>query len=410
MRLQRLTGLQRLELEAERDDLVAKIADYKRILGDEREVENIIREDMALIRSRYPVARRTEIEDVQEDYTSLDLVTPENVVVTLSHEGYIKRTGLDEYRKQRRGGKGIRGTESKEGDFVEHLLVANTHDLLLCFTDKGKVYKEHVYAIPELGRYAKGRAAINFLDMETDERIHAILPLRSFETEDGEDDRSIVFATRDGLIKRTLLSDYRNIYRGGIIAIQLVEGDALIGTKLVADDDELVLVTAKGMAIRFGLDQVRAMGRTARGVRGVKLRAGDSVVGMAVVDDESTLLTVCERGYAKRSAFTDYRTQGRGGLGLRNISSEGLKRNGDVAAARQVLDGDEIILITEHGKTIRMQVTSEQFRVMGRATAGVRAIAMPQDDRLVSMASVRPEDEDEDEDDREPDPAGGEAR
>jgi len=396
MRLQRLTGLQRLELEAEHADLQEKITDYKRILGDPQEIVEIIRTDMAHIKERYPVARRTVIEDVQGDYTSLDLIQPENVVVTLSHEGYIKRTGMDEYRKQRRGGKGIKATESKEGDFVEHMLVANTHDLMLCFTDRGKVYKDHVYGLPELGRYAKGRAAINFLDMGADERIRTVLPLREMGGQG-----SILFATRNGRIKRTRLSDFQNIHRGGIIAIQLVEGDSLIGTALVDDTEEVVLVTAKGMAIRFPVEQARAMGRVARGVSGIKLRDGDHVVGMAVVDagDEdsdrgaSTLLTVCQGGYAKRSAFSDYRAQARGGLGLRNISPEGLRRNGDVAAARAVQDGDEIILVTEGGKSIRMQVSEEQFRVMGRSTAGVKAINLPAGDRLVSMAWARPEEE-----------------
>ncbi|MDF1701002.1 MAG: DNA gyrase subunit A [Planctomycetota bacterium] len=391
MRLQRLTGLQRQELERENADLEEKITGYKIILADPKEIEAIIRQDMDLIRTRYNVERRTTIEDSQGDYTSLDLITPENVVVTLSHEGYIKRTGIEEYRKQRRGGKGIKGTESKAGDFVEHLLIANTHDLILCFTDKGKVYKEHVYGLPELGRYAKGRAAINFLNMGPDERICSILPLRDMSTE-----QSILFATSQGLVKRTRLSDFQNIHRGGILAIGLVDGDSLIGTRLVDGTREVVLLTAQGMAIRFSASQVRAMGRTARGVRGIKFRSAESdqVVGMAVVDDEDTLLTVCERGYAKRSAFADYRIQGRGGLGLRNISADGLRRNGAVVAARAVRDGDEVILITEGGKTIRMSVSEEQFRVMGRATAGVRAINVPDGDRLVSMASVRPEEDD----------------
>ncbi len=401
MRLQRLTGLQRQELEAEHAELQAKIAEYKKILGDAGEVIRIIREDMALLKERYGVERRTDIEDSQNEYTSLDLVTPENVVVTLSHEGYIKRTGMDAYRKQRRGGKGIKGTESKEGDFVEHLLVANTHDLILCFSDAGKVYKERVYSLPDLGRYAKGRAAINFLSMDPSERINTILPIREetsgFAAAIDGDERSILFVTGTGYVKRTRLTEYRNLHRGGLIATQIMEGDALIGTALVSDDQDVVLVTAKGMSIRFPVGAVRAMGRVARGVRGIKLRDGDRVVGMAIADDdahdESTLLTVCEGGYAKRSAFNDYRVQGRGGLGLRNISTEGLRRNGDVAAARSVLDGDEIILITEGGKTIRMSVNSDQFRVMGRATAGVKAIALPEGDRLVSMAWVRPEDD-----------------
>jgi DNA gyrase subunit A len=403
MRLQRLTGLQRQELEAEHEDLNEKIAGYKTILGDEKEVEAIIREDMEALRRQFPVARRTAIEDSQDDFASIDLITPENVVVTLSHEGYIKRTGLDAYRKQRRGGKGIKGTESKEGDFVEHLLVANTHDILLCFTDRGKVYREHVFALPEVGRYAKGRAAVNFLNMDASERIHAILPTRELDEQ-----QAIVFATRSGLVKRTSLADFRNIHRGGIIAIQIVHGDALIGTSLVHEDQEVVLATAKGMAIRFPVGQVRAMGRAARGVRGIKLRAGDEVVGMAVVDEEATLLTVCEAGYAKRTAFSDYRAQTRGGLGLRNLSVDGLRRNGDVVGVRSILDDDEIILITEGGKTIRMQVNPEQFRVMGRATAGVRAISVPDGDRLVSIAWARPEEDDEADDADGPDDAAAE--
>jgi DNA gyrase subunit A len=388
MRLQRLTGLQRKELEDEHATLVAQIADYKDILARENRVVDVIRADMALIRERYPVARRTTIEDAQEDYSSLELVNPENVVVTLSREGYIKRTELGAYRKQRRGGKGIIGADSKEGDYVEHLIVANTHDHLLCFTDAGKVYKEYVFNLPDLGRYAQGRAIVNFLEVGEGERVNALLPLR-----DMDDERAIFFVTRRGTVKRTRLSEFQHIRRGGIIAIGLDEGDRLIRTALVGPKDDVVLVTALGMAIRFPASQVRAMGRTAHGVRGIQLRGEDQVVGMAIVDEAATLLTVCERGYAKRSAFVDYRAQGRGGLGLQNLSPDGLKRNGPVVAARSVEDGDEVMLVTEGGQTIRMQVSEEQFRVLGRATAGVKAIEVPEGDRLVSMAWVRPEDE-----------------
>ncbi len=386
MRLQRLTGLQRQELEQEHAQLNEHIADCKDILAREARVLAIIRADMALIQERYPVPRRTRIEDAQEDFSSLDLVTPENVVVTLSAQGYIKRTELGAYRTQQRGGKGIIGAESKEGDFVEHLLVANTHDLLLCFTDAGKVYKEYAFNLPDLGRYAQGRALVNFLDVGAGERVNALLPVRSLD-----DPRTILFVTRAGTVKRTRLADFRNIHRGGIIAVDLAEGDRLIRTALVGEDDEVVLVTALGMAIRFPVGQVRAMGRQAHGVKGISLREGDRVVGMAVVDERATLLTVCEGGYAKRSSFADYRPQARGGLGLRNLSPEGLKRNGPVAAARSVQDGDEIILVTDGGKAIRMEVNEAQFRVLGRATAGVKAIDLPEGDRLVSMAWIRPD-------------------
>ncbi|MEZ6007632.1 MAG: DNA gyrase subunit A [Planctomycetota bacterium] len=416
MRLQRLTGLQRQELEAEHADLVAKIADYRDILARDERVVAILREDMAALKARFPVARRTRIEDSQDDYTSLDLITPENVVITLSHEGYIKRTGLDAYRRQRRGGKGIKGTESKEGDFVEHLLVANTHDTMLYFTDTGRVFRDGVYVLPDLGRYTKGRAIVNLLELGPEERIRTVLPVTAMD-----DDRYLLFATRNGLVKRTALSDFANIHRGGIIAIQLVEGDALIGVALVDPADEVLLVTARGMAIRFAVSDARAMGRATRGVRGIKLHDDDRVVDMSVARNDEivtapdgteaalpgTLLTVFERGQAKRTPFAEYGLQGRGGQGLRNVSRDGLERNGEVVAARSVLDGDEVILITQGGKSIRMRITSEQLRPMSRSTAGVRAIEVPDGDRVVSMAWVRPEDDGEDDAEGNDDAEGG---
>ncbi len=401
MRLQRLTGLQRRELEAEHADLLARITDYRDILARDERVTQILREDMLALKARFPVSRRTRIEDSKDDLTSIDLIAPENVVITLSHEGYIKRTGLAEYRRQRRGGKGIKGTESKEGDFVEHLLVANTHDTMLYFTHTGRVFKDRVFALPDLGRYTKGRAVVNLLDLGAEERIRAVLPVSEMG-----DARALLFATRNGLVKRTALSEFAHIHRGGIIAIQLVEGDALLGVALVDEKDEVVLVTARGLSIRFPVSDAREMGRSTRGVRGIRLQEDDHVVDMAIARDEvriesadgdvatlpGSLLTVFERGYAKRTAFAEYRAQSRGGQGLRNVSPDGLARNGEVVAARSVLDGDEVILITQGGKSIRMRVTSEQFRPMSRSTAGVRAIDVPDGDRLVSMAWVRPED------------------
>ena len=391
MRLQRLTGLQREELEAEHGALQAEIAEYRRILSDEKHVLALIRDEMVQLGKRYPDPRRTVIEDAQGEYGTLDLVVPENVVVTVSHEGYIKRTPLEEYRMQLRGGKGIKGTEAKEGDFVERLLVANTHDWLLFFTDRGRVLKELVYHLPVAGRYAQGRALVNYLRLEPGENVHAILKLR-----DMDDARSLLFVTREGRVKRTRLSEYQNIRSGGILAVALREGDALIGTALVEDAQDLVLVTARGKAIHFPVAQVRAMGRTASGVKGISLREGDRVVGMAIPGEDATLLTVCERGYAKRSHFHEYPVHNRGGQGVMNISQAGLERNGEVVAARSVRDGDEIIVITEGGQTLRMSVTEDQFRTTGRATAGVKAIAVPEGDRLVSMAWVRPEDADGD--------------
>lgn len=398
MRLQRLTGLQRLELEREHEELLEKIREYRRILSDEKNVIALIEADMELMKERHPDARRTQIEDAQGEYMTLDLVVPENVVVTLSHEGYIKRTQLDDYRKQRRGGKGIRGSESKEGDFAEHLLVVNTHDWLLFFTNRGRVLKEMAYSIPVMGRYAQGRALVNLLQLEEGETVQNVLHLRHLE-----DERALFFVTRHGRVKRTFLSDYKNIHRGGILAVGLREGDELIATRLVDASQEIVLLTALGQAIRFPVDQVRTMGRTASGVKGISLKDGDHVVGVALVDEEAALLSIFERGYAKRTVFGEYPPQKRGGQGVRNLSQAGLRRNGPVVAARTVRDGDEIILITERGQTIRMQVTEAQFRAMGRNTGGVKAIRLPAGDRLVSMAWVRPEDEEDAGEDAEKD-------
>ena len=386
MRLQRLTGLQRLELEEEHEDLLGRIREYRRILSDEKNVIALIRGDMEQLKERHPSPRRTEIEDAQGEYMTLDLVVPENVVVTLSHEGYIKRTQLEEYRKQRRGGKGIRGTESKEGDFAEHLLVVNTHDWLLFFTNRGRVLKEMAYNVPVMGRYAQGRALVNLLQLEEDEKVQNVLYLRELQ-----DERALFFVTRQGRVKRTLLSEYKNIHRGGILAVGLRDDDELIATRLVGAGEEIVLLTALGQAIRFPVEQARTMGRTASGVKGISLKPGDHVVGVALVDEEGALLTMCERGYAKRTGFGEYPPQNRGGQGVRNLSQAGLKRNGPVVAARTVRDGDEIILITERGQTIRMQVNEDQFRAMGRSTGGVKAISVPDGDRLISMAWVRPE-------------------
>ncbi len=395
MRLQRLTGLERKELEAEHARLLEEIAEYRAILADEKLVLQIIEEDMAELKKRHGDKRRTEIAGAEGEFDLKDLIQSENVAVTLSHEGYIKRTGLATYRKQQRGGKGIIGGDAKEGDFMEHLLIANTHDWLLCFTDRGRVYKDQVMGLPDLGRYAKGRAIVNFMQMGSGERVQALLPIRDL----AETERSILLATRKGYVKRTSLSDFRNIHRGGIIALSLEEGDAVVGVALVREGTQVVLVTAKGMAIRFavGEDSVRAMGRQAYGVIGIRLDAGDRVVDMAPVDDTATLLTVCSLGYGKRTSFEAYlrsgEPQSRGGKGLQNVSPDLLERNGDVIGAKAVTDGDDVILITEKGQTIRMAVASDAMPGIGRSTGGVRLIQLEPGDRLVSVARVVHEEE-----------------
>jgi DNA gyrase subunit A len=395
MQLQRLTGLQRKELEERLERLRQEIAEYKAILADERLVLQMIEEDMQEMKERYREERRTEIQDAEGEYCLQDLVAAENVVVTLSHEGYIKRTSLDTYRKQRRGGKGIVGSDAKEGDFMEHLLIANTHDWMLCFTDRGRVYKDQVLNLPDLGRYAKGRAIVNFLDMGQGEQVQALLPIRDL----ADTERSILFATRRGYVKRTSLSEFQNIRRGGIIALSLEDGDAVVGVALVREGAQVVLATAKGMAIRFPVDEdsVRPMGRTAYGVIGIRLAKDDRVVDMAIVDDRASLLTVCANGYGKRTSFDEYlrggEPQSRGGMGLKNVSPDLLARNGDVIGVKPVTEGDDVILITEKGQTIRMAVAAEQMRVIGRSTGGVRLIDLEPGDRLVSVARVVHEDD-----------------
>jgi DNA gyrase subunit A len=406
MQLQRLTGLERKALEAEHADLLAKIAEYRAILGDERLVLQIIEEDMAELKSKYADPRRTEISDAVGEFDLKDLVQAENVAVTLSHEGYIKRTALDTYRKQQRGGKGIIGGDAKEGDFMEHLLIANTHDWMLCFTDRGRVYKDQVLNLPDLGRYAKGRAIVNFLEIGGGERVQALLPVRDLE----DTERSILFATRKGYVKRTSLSQFQHIRRGGIIALGLEEGDAVVGVTLVRENQQCVLVTAKGMAIRFVVDagSVRTMGREAFGVIGIRLEKADRVVDMALVDDTATLLTVCENGYGKRTSFEEYLRggdpQGRGGSGLKNLSPDLIERNGDVIGAKPVTDADDVICITEKGQTIRLNVSG--VRVIGRSTGGVRLMELADDDRIVSVARV-PHEEDASGDGQAPLPLEG---
>jgi DNA gyrase subunit A len=392
MTLSKLTGLERKELEQEHKELLAKIAEYRAILGDEKLVLQMIEEDMAELKARHADKRRTEITDEAGDINLMDLVQAENVAVTLSHEGYIKRTALETYRKQQRGGKGIIGGEAKEGDFMEHLLIANTHDWLLCVTDRGRVYKDQVLNLPEMGRYAKGRAIVNFLEMGAGERVQALLPIRDLE----DAERFILFATRKGYVKRTSLGEFQHIRRGGIIALGLEEGDAVVGVALMREGQQVVLATAKGMAIRFVVnDAVRPMGRQAYGVIGIRVEKDDRVVDMAVVDDTASLLTVCENGYGKRTSFDEYlrggEPQGRGGSGLKNLSPDLIARNGDVIALKPVTDADDIICITQKGQTIRLPVSG--IRVIGRSTGGVRLMNLEETDKLVSVARVVHEDD-----------------
>jgi DNA gyrase subunit A len=388
MRLQQLTGLEVEKLRDEWVEIRRKIEDYEAILREERLVLNIIAEDLHEMKATYGDARRTEIVGEVGDFDIEDLIAEENCVVTISHEGYVKRMPLSSYRRQGRGGKGIIGSTAKQGDFIEHMFVASTHDYILFFTNRGQCYWQKVYDIPQMSRQSKGRAIVNILKLRQGEWAAGFHPVREFD-----DRRQLVFATAKGMVKKTALSEYGNPRSGGIIAVKLAKNDTLIDVSITTGSDEIVLGTRRGQAIRFKETDVRSMGRVARGVKGINLAKGDEVVGMAVVDSGATLLTVCEKGYGKRTDFGEYRTQGRGGKGLINIKTS--KRNGPVVAMRTVRDGDELMMITQQGQIVRIGVDS--IRSIGRATQGVRVIRLGNDDKLVAVARVASDEEGEEE-------------
>ncbi|KPK45873.1 MAG: DNA gyrase subunit A [Planctomycetes bacterium SM23_25] len=391
MRLQQLTGL---EVEKLRDEWVAVrelIEEYEAILRDERLVLNIIAEDLHEMKEKYGDARRTEIVGEAEEFDLEDLIAEESCVVTISHEGYIKRMPLTSYRRQGRGGKGVIGSTKKEGDFIEDLFVASTHDYILFFTNLGHCHWLKVYDIPQMSRQAKGRAIVNVLQLRQNEAIAGFIPVREFDEK-----RQVVFATEGGTIKKTALKAFSRPKRGGIIAIKLAPGDNLIQVTISSGNDEIILGTRDGKAIRFPESKVRSMGRAATGVRGIRLRPNDAVVGMALVDPNATLLTVCENGYGKRTAFDEYRTTGRGGQGIINIKTTA--RNGKVVSMMTVRDGDDLMVITQAGQIVRIGVDAKSIRPIGRATQGIRIIRLNEADRLVAVARVKADAGEEDED------------
>jgi len=384
MRLQQLTGLEVEKLRDEWVQLRDQIEEYESILRDERLVLNIIAEDLHEMKDKYGDARRTEIGREAGEFDIEDLIAEEGCVVTISHEGYIKRMPLTSYRRQGRGGKGVIGSTAKEGDFIKDLFTASTHDYILFFTTMGQCYWQKVYDVPQMSRQSKGRAIVNMLRLREKEVVASFVPVREFDEK-----RQLVFVTGQGTIKKTPLAAFSRPKRGGIIAISLDKGDNLIDVALSGGDDEIVIGTRDGMAIRFKESDVRSMGRQATGVRGVRLRKGDSVVGMSLVLADATLLTVCENGYGKRTGFPEYRTQSRGGIGLINIKTS--QRNGKVVAMLTVRDGDELMLITHAGQMMRIGIDSKNIRPIGRATQGVRIMRLNDDDKLVAVARVTEE-------------------
>jgi DNA gyrase subunit A len=384
MRLQRLTALEVHKLEEEYKELQQKIKDYKYILENDEAVDDIIREDMYEMIDKYGDERRTEILEGTEELEIEDLIPEENSVVTISHEGYCKRIPLSSYKKQKRGGVGVIGMETKEADFVESLYVASSHDHLMIFSNKGKVYWIKVYDVPKQSRTAKGRAIVNMVDFESAEKLSAVVPVKEF------DNRFLIMATKKGLIKKTPLTAYSNIRKGGIWAIKLDKGDEVIGVDITSGDNEIMLATQGGKAIRFSEKDARPMGRHTRGVGGIKLGKGDEVVSMIILKPNATILTVCENGYGKRTKFEEYSLQKRAGKGVINIKTS--KRNGRVVGVNAVMENENLMATTREGQMIRMEVN--EISVIGRATQGVRVVRLRASDRVVSIAAVSNTDQD----------------
>jgi len=379
MRLQRLTGLERAKIQEELKGLRSRIAELKDLLGSEKKLFATIRSESVAIRDQYGDERRSQIVAPVTKIATEELIPEEEMVVTISHEGYIKRAPSGTYRAQRRGGTGKIGMTTKEEDFVEKIFVASTHSYLLIFTDKGRMFWLKVYEIPLASRTAKGRPLVNLVKLAPDEKVCGILPVRKFE-----EGRYVVMVTEQGVIKKTELMQFSNPRSSGIIAIHFDSGDRLIGASLSNGKDEILISTKDGMSIRFSEDDVRPMGRAARGVRGIDLEERDRVVGLDLIDPKAQLLTVSEFGYGKRTDAEEYRSQSRGGKGIITIKTT--ERNGSVVSALQVREADEVMIVTSGGKLIRIKV--KEISVIGRNTQGMRLIALDEGERVTSVTRV----------------------
>lgn len=394
MRLVRLSGLEREKIEEEYQELQKLIQELKDILANEDKIVTIVRNELLEVKERYNDTRRTEItvgglETIEDE----DLIPQENSVITLTHKGYIKRLAANTYRSQKRGGRGVQGMNTNEDDFVEHLLYTSTHDVILFFTSKGKVYKAKGYEVPEFGRTAKGLPLVNLLNIEKGEHVTAMIRVNGYN-----EDEFFVFTTKQGITKRTSVSQFANIRTNGLIAIGLHEDDDLISVRLTDGSKQVILGTHDGMAIRFDEQQIRAMGRNAAGVKGIKLREGDYVVGMEVVEPDQEVLVVTENGYGKRTPESEYRIQSRGGVGLKTIHVT--EKNGKMVALKTVDGLEDVMLMTINGMIIRMDI--EDISVIGRSTQGVRLIRLADDERVSSVAKVLKDDSSEEDEIEEP--------
>jgi len=386
MRLQRLTGLEREKIENEYQELLARIAELREILANEHLVLQIINDELQEIKERFSDERRTEITVGEDSILDEDLIPREEVIITITHTGYIKRLPANTYRSQKRGGRGVVGMDTKSEDFVEHLFVTNSHHYLMFFTDKGKAYRLKAYEIPELSRTARGTPIINLIQIEQGESINAVIPVENFDS-----DNFLFFATRQGVVKKTPLEDYVNIRKGGLIAINLREDDSLIEVKLTDGQQEIIMGTAQGMSIRFKESDVRSMGRSATGVKGITLDDHDEVIGMDVVDQELDILIVTTKGYGKRTPASDYRSQTRGGKGIKTINIT--EKNGPVVALKVVKSEEDLMIITSSGTIIRTSM--EGISTMGRYAQGVKLINIREDDSVGTVCRADKSDEPE---------------
>lgn len=388
MRLQRLTGLERDKIINEYKEILETIKGLKELLGSEKLIFKVIAEELKEIKQKYGDERRTEITGPVKEIDIEDLIQEEDMVVTITHKGYIKRNPISLYRSQRRGGRGKTGMTTREEDFVESLFVASTHSYLLVFSSKGKLYWLKVHEVPQAGRATKGKAIVNLLRLASDEFIAAILPVREFVQ--GE---NVVMCTQKGVIKKTDMMSFANPRAGGIIALKIDKGDRLWAAALTSGKNDIFIGTAKGLTIRFHEDQVRAMGRTARGIRGIKLSKDDKVVGMEVIHPGANILTVSSKGMGKRTPMEEYRIQGRGGSGV--ITMKVTEKTGKVMSVKQVSDTDQVMLITTKGKIIRLAV--DNISVIGRNTQGVRLINFEKGEQVSAVAKLAEKDEDDEE-------------
>lgn len=379
MRLHRLTGLEQDKIVAEHKELQTLIQDLSEILASSKRLMEVIRQELTEVKEQFGDDRRTQIIESEGDFSLEDLLPQEDVVVTISHEGYAKIQPVTTYQAQRRGGKGKSATNVKEEDFVEHILVANTHDTILCFSNTGKVYWLKVYQLPQATRISRGRPIVNLLPLSQGEKISAILPVREYQ-----ENQYAFMATALGTVKKVAMTDFSRPRSNGIIAVELSEGDRLIGVEITNGSQEVMMFTDAGKVIRFAEDEVRPMGRTARGVRGVKLQEGQRVISLVVVSPEGAILTATENGYGKRTAIEEYRLTGRGGQGVISIIVN--ERNGKVVAAKHVNPEDEAMLITNKGTLVRTYVS--EISVIGRNTQGVRLINLSNDEVLVGLERI----------------------